>query len=70
MPDTLNRLLGTDAEPEHVESRLGNVREGLNDTSPARQMPGDEPGVAFEQRQRRSIESYRPLTVNEQVSGV
>lgn len=62
--ETLNRLLGTNVEPEYAPPRAGDVRESLADISLARNLLGYEPQVGFEEGLRRSIDYYRRITAS------
>ncbi|NUQ64540.1 MAG: SDR family oxidoreductase [Pirellulales bacterium] len=57
----LNRLLGTDIQPNHAPPRPGDIRESMADITQARQLLGYEPQVGFEEGLRRSIEYYRAI---------
>ncbi|NLF07121.1 MAG: SDR family oxidoreductase [Pirellulaceae bacterium] len=59
--ELLNRLLGTDVEPEHAPPRAGDVRQSLADITLARERLGYEPQVDFEEGLRRSIDYYRTI---------
>ncbi len=59
--EMLNRLLGTDISPRHIDPRAGDVRESLADISLARNLLGYEPQVGFEEGLRLSIEYYQQL---------
>jgi len=59
--EVLNKLLGTEVEPVHVDPRPGDVRESLADITRARTLLGYEPQVDFEEGLRRSIGYYREL---------
>lgn len=59
---SINRVLGTNIEPEFDEPRAGDVRESLADISAARELLGYAPSVVFEEGLRRSIDYYRSLT--------
>ena len=48
--DLLNRLLGTDVQPQHDAPRLGDVRESLADISLARKLLRYDPQISFEER--------------------
>ena len=61
--DVLNRLLGTDVQPDHAPPRPGDVRESLADITQARKLLGYEPQVDFEEGLRGSIDYYRQLAV-------
>lgn len=60
---TLNRLLGTQVEPNFAPARAGDVRESLADISRARQGLKYEPLVDFEDGLRHSIDYYKQLAV-------
>jgi UDP-glucose 4-epimerase len=53
--EALNKLLGTDLDPVHLESRIGDVPESLADVSAAREVLGYDPLVDFEEGLRRTI---------------
>jgi UDP-glucose 4-epimerase len=57
----INRILGTDIQPQHAEPRVGDVRESLADITLARQLLRYEPTVDFEDGLRRSIDYYKSL---------
>ena len=57
----LNRLLGTDVEPEFAPPRPGDVMESMADITLARNLLGYEPQVGFEEGLERSIAYYRSL---------
>ena len=57
----LNRLLGTDIQPEHAAPRVGDVRESLADITQARKLLGYEPLVGLEEGLQQSIAYYRQL---------
>lgn len=61
---TLNRLLGTDVQPNFAPPRAGDVRESLADISRARRDLKYEPQVDFEDGLRRSIEYYKQLVAS------
>jgi UDP-glucose 4-epimerase len=58
---SINRVLGTNFEPEFQPVRAGDVRESLADITMARQVLGFEPTVDFDEGLKRSIEYYRSL---------
>ena len=58
----INRLLGTNVEPQHVDPRPGDVRHSCADIRLAGKLLGYEPTVTFEDGLRRVIEYYRSLT--------
>ncbi|MCG8449860.1 MAG: SDR family oxidoreductase [Pirellulales bacterium] len=58
---SINRVLGTDIQPEFAEPRPGDVRESLADISAARDVLGYTPTIDFEEGLRRSIDYYRSL---------
>jgi UDP-glucose 4-epimerase len=58
---SINRVLGTNLEPEFAPPRAGDVRESLADIAAAQELLGYEPAVEFENGLRRSIEYYRSL---------
>ena len=59
LAQTLQRLLGSDLVPVHVEDRAGDVRDSLADITLARQLLGYEPHVSFEEGLRRTVAWYR-----------
>ena len=59
---SINRVLGTNIEPEFDEPRTGDVRASLADISAARELLGYAPSVVFEEGLQRSIDYYRSLT--------
>jgi UDP-glucose 4-epimerase len=58
---SINRVLGTNIEPEFSTSRAGDVRESLADISTAHEVLGYSPVIDFEEGLLRSIEYYRSL---------
>ncbi|MBX3424457.1 MAG: SDR family oxidoreductase [Pirellulales bacterium] len=58
---SINRVLGTNLEPEFAPPRAGDVRESLADVSMAREALGYEPTVDFDEGLRRSIEYYQSI---------
>ena len=59
---SINRVLGTDIQPNFAEARVGDVRESLADITQAREVLGYEPVIDFDEGLRRSIEYYRSLS--------
>jgi UDP-glucose 4-epimerase len=57
----LNTLLGTQIQPLHAPSRVGDVRESLADITQARERLAYEPPVGFEEGLRLSIDYYRGI---------
>ena len=57
----LNRLLGTDIQPQHEAPRVGDVRESNADISLARKVLGYEPVKSFDEGLHNSIDYYRAL---------
>ena len=55
----LNRLLGTDLQPDHQPARAGDVRHSLADIAETLRVLGYEPRILFPEGLRRSIEWYR-----------
>jgi UDP-glucose 4-epimerase len=55
----LNRLLGTQAKPEHGAARAGDIRHSRADISAIRRDLGYEPAFTFEQGLARTLEWYR-----------
>jgi UDP-glucose 4-epimerase len=60
---SINRVLGTNLEPEFEDWRVGDVRESLADISDARELLAYCPSVDFDEGLQRSIEYYRSLTM-------
>lgn len=58
---SINRVLGTNVEPQFAPPRTGDVRESLADIAAAREVLGYEPAVDFDEGLRRSIDYYRSL---------
>lgn len=56
----LNRILGTDLEPEHTEARPGDIRHSRADVTRVREVLGWEPTVGVEEGLRRTVEHFRP----------
>jgi nucleoside-diphosphate-sugar epimerase len=56
---TMGELMETDARPEYVAARAGDVRHSQADISRARQLLGYEPLVSFRDGLQRTIEWYR-----------
>ena len=56
---TLARVIGVENEPEHVDPRLGDVRDSQADITKARELLGYEPIVGFEEGLARTVEWYR-----------
>ena len=59
---SINRVLGTNVEPQFAPPRAGDVRESLADIAAAREVLGYEPTVDFDEGLRRSIDYYRSLS--------
>ena len=57
--DVLNKLLGTSAVPVHGAARAGDVRDSRAKIDRIRRDLGYEPGVAFEEGLRRTLEWAR-----------
>jgi len=55
----LNRLLGTQAKPEHGAARAGDIRHSRADISAIRRDLGYEPAFTFEEGLRRTLDWYR-----------
>jgi UDP-glucose 4-epimerase len=55
----LNKLLGTNLEPEYQPERKGDVKHSLADISETQRVLGYRPQVFFAEGLRRSIEWYR-----------
>jgi UDP-glucose 4-epimerase len=55
----LNRLLGTQAKPEHSPPRAGDIRHSRADISAIRRDLGYEPAFTFEEGLRRTLDWYR-----------
>jgi UDP-glucose 4-epimerase len=58
---SINRVLGTQIEPEFAAARPGDVRESLADITLARTLLNYEPLVDFDEGLRRSIDYYKTL---------
>ena len=56
---TINRLLGTNIEPEYAPERPGEVKHSAADISRARELLGFEPAVRFEEGLAETIKWYR-----------
>ncbi len=56
--DAINRLLGTDIEPERTAPRPGDVEHSLADISRAREVLGYEPTTGFEEGLAATIEAF------------
>jgi nucleoside-diphosphate-sugar epimerase len=54
----IQQLVGSDIEPEHTESRQGDVKHSLADISRARDALGYEPSVDIKNGLRRTFEWY------------
>ncbi len=59
--EVLNRLLGTNIEPQFAPPRAGDIRESLADITQARKLLGYEARISFEEGLRRSIDYYRSI---------
>jgi UDP-glucose 4-epimerase len=59
LAQAIQRLLGSDLAPQHVEARPGDVRDSLADIGLARQLLGYEPLISFEEGLRRTVDWYR-----------
>ena len=55
----INRLLGTDVQPEYQDARAGDVRHSLADVSETKRVIGYEPLIMFAEGLERSIEWYK-----------
>jgi UDP-glucose 4-epimerase len=55
----LNKQLGTNVQPQHVEARAGDVRHSCADISTARRELGYEPRVTFEEGLSQTLGWYR-----------
>ncbi len=55
----INRLLGTNIEPEYQDARAGDVKHSLADVSAAGRVIGYKPLVMFPEGLERSIEWYK-----------
>jgi UDP-N-acetylglucosamine/UDP-N-acetyl-alpha-D-glucosaminouronate 4-epimerase len=56
--DTINRLLGTDIEPERTAPRPGDVEHSLADIARAKEVLGYEPTTGFEDGLAATIEAF------------
>ena len=57
--DALNRILGTDLEPELQPPRAGDVRDSLASLDRIGRVLGYRPLVAFDEGLRRTVEAGR-----------
>jgi UDP-glucose 4-epimerase len=57
---TLNRLMGTDLQPEHRAPRVGDIRHSQADITRARQDLGYDPQVDLTEGLRRMLEAATP----------
>jgi UDP-glucose 4-epimerase len=57
----LNRLLGTNIQPQFAPPRVGDVRESLADITRARALLDYEPQVDFEEGLKRTVAYYKSL---------
>jgi nucleoside-diphosphate-sugar epimerase len=57
--DELNKIIGTDKQPEFLPVRAGDVFRSLADISQARQLLGYEPGIGFRQGLERTVDYFR-----------
>ncbi len=57
----INRVLGTQVEPEFAPPRPGDIRESMADIAAARSLLGYEPQVDFLAGLERSIDYYRTI---------
>jgi nucleoside-diphosphate-sugar epimerase len=55
----LNRLLGTQVEPEHGPARAGDIRHSRADIGAIRRDLGYEPAFTFQEGLRRTLDWYR-----------
>ncbi len=60
--EAINRLLGTNVKPDHVDSRAGDVRHSCADVRLAGTLLGFEPGTTFEEGLNRTIDYYKALS--------
>lgn len=58
----INKLLGKNVAPEHVDPRPGDVRDSLADIRRARELIGYQPTVQFDEGLGRSIDYYQRIT--------
>lgn len=58
----LNRILGKNIKPQHIPSRMGDMRHTEADISKAKKMLGYEPVVGFEDGLKKTIAYFRILT--------
>ena len=58
----INRLLGTDVRPRHVDTRPGDIKHSCADGRLAKQILDYEPTVTFDEGLSRTIEYYRSLS--------
>jgi len=57
----LNWILGTEINPLHAESRIGDIKHSLADISQARQILGYEPLINFEEGLSKTVEWYKGI---------
>jgi UDP-glucose 4-epimerase len=57
----LNWILGTEIDPIHAESRIGDIEHSLADISQARQILGYEPLINFEEGLSKTVEWYKGI---------
>jgi UDP-glucose 4-epimerase len=55
----LNRILGTNIEPEYKPARQGDVRHSLASIEKAKELLGYTPTIPFEEGLRRTVEWFR-----------
>jgi nucleoside-diphosphate-sugar epimerase len=56
----LNRIMGTDIEPEYAPARAGDVAKSLADVSKAERILGYDASVSFDEGLARTVEAYAP----------
>jgi nucleoside-diphosphate-sugar epimerase len=57
----INKVLGKNVRPNHVDRRPGDVRHSCAAVGLAKELLGYEPTVDFEEGLRRAIEYYKTL---------
>lgn len=57
----LNGILGTEIDPIHAESRIGEIKHSLADISQAKQILGYEPLINFEEGLSKTVEWYKRI---------
>lgn len=55
----LNKLLGTELKPEHLEERPGEIKKSLADISLAKKVLGYEPEVFFKEGLKKTVDWFK-----------